>query len=113
VIFAVLVTNSNPADDNGSMFEWRVPQFKSVSQFDEYIAECKKRSMFNIPVDVRMSDKIVTLATCNYEFDDARLIVVARSVREDETPDVRPSKPNRAPLYPQAWYDRNGGQRPE
>ena len=44
-----------------------------------------------------------------YDFDDARLVVIARERREGESINIDVSKAyyNQNPKYPQAWYDIN------
>jgi sortase B len=59
-------------------------------------------------VDVQVSDPLLTLSTCSHEFDDARLVVVARLVRNGENPAVDTSRVtlNSNPRYPQVYYDK-------
>ncbi len=54
-------------------------------EFGEYIKEVNARSYFNTDIDVAFGDKLLTLSTCDYEYDDTRFVVVARKLRENET----------------------------
>lgn len=112
VIYSVFVTNPSPEQDNGNMFEWRISDFSSKDSFDSYITKCKKRSLFNIQIDVKPDDKLISLSTCAYDFDDARLVVAARKVRDGEAIDFSNVKVNESILYPQVWYDVHGGTKP-
>ena len=63
-------------------------------------------SFYNIPVDVREDDTIITLSTCSYEYDNFRLVVMGRKVREGEESTVHVSEITKNPnvLYPDVWY---------
>lgn len=58
------------------------PTFKNEADFYSYTGEMKEKSLFTIPVDVKPSDSLLTLATC---VEDERLVVVFRRLREGET----------------------------
>lgn len=107
-VYAVFISNSDPADDNGYLFPYN---FIDVSQdkFESYIEEIDKRKLYTTGVDINSSDKLLTLSTCCYDFDEARLVVVARLRREGESVSVDTSKAyeNPNPKYPQKWYDVN------
>lgn len=107
-VYAVFISNSDPADDNGYLFPYN---FVDVSQekFNSYIEEIDKRKFYTTGVDINSSDKLLTLSTCCYDFDEARLVVVARLKREGESVSVDTSKAyeNPNPKYPQKWYDVN------
>ena len=109
-IFAAFVSNGNPKDDNGYLFNYTITDFSSDDQFMSFIQEIQKRSLFNTNISVLPDDKILTLSTCSYEFSDARLVIVARLCRENEDISVDTSgvEINPAPRYPQAWYDAKG-----
>lgn len=105
-VYAVFITNAYESDDNGYVLPYNFIDI-SDSQFEDYIAEIDKRKLYTTGVDINSSDKILTLSTCSYEFDDARLVVVARLKRTGESINVDTSKAveNPNPKYPQAWYD--------
>ncbi len=113
-IFAVFKTNTRKEHDNGEVFNYCRDSFDSEEDFLQFVDELKKRSIINTSVDVLGDDEIITLSTCTYEFDDARLVVVARRVREGENNEVDTTTAvlNPNPLYPQIWYDKNGGKKP-
>ena len=49
--------------------------FLEPNDFENYVAEVKKRSVFKSNVEVSADDRIVSLVTCSYEFDDARMLI--------------------------------------
>lgn len=113
-IFAIFITNASGEQNNGTVFEYRTPDFASQSDFLSFVAQVKERSIINTGVDVVAGDKIVTLSTCTGEFEDARLVVVARRVRTGEYSTIDESlvSVNGNPRYPQAYYDKRGISNP-
>lgn len=113
-VFAVFITNANPEQDNGYLFKFNFTELpwqddeQYAELFDKYIHSCRERSLYNTGVDVKSSDKLLTLTTTSNEFKGARIVVVARMVRDGESPEVPLSlvKENKSPRYPQAWYDK-------
>jgi sortase B len=94
------------AQDNAGRF-FRT-EFTSERQFLEYYNEIRQCSIINTGVDVKYSDQLLTLCTCTYEFDDARLLVVARRVRDGESSqvDVSKSSINQDVVYPEIYYKK-------
>lgn len=113
-VYAAFITNSKESDDNGYIFNYTVTEFGSNEKFMEYMAAVDERKLYSTGVDIQPDDKIITLQTCTYEFSDARLVVIGRMLRENEstTIDTSLAVPNENPRYPQAWYDKNGKTNP-
>lgn len=111
-VFAVFIATDSPISDNG--FSYTVTDFSSDNKFGEFINEVKQRSLINTDVSVQTDDKILTLVTTSREFDNARLVVMGRMVRENESSDVNidGATLNTSPKYPQAWYDKKGESNP-
>ncbi len=105
-IYAVFISNSKPADDNGRVFNYIFVN-AGVERFRNYIAEIDKRKLYTTGVDINENDKILTLSTCCYDFEDARLVVVGRLLREGESAEIDFSlaAENPEPKFPQAYYD--------
>ena len=107
-VYAVFITNSMPSDDNGHIFNYIFTNAAN-NQFMNYVREIDKRKLYSTGVDINENDKIITLSTCCYDFDDARLVVVGRLLREGESADIDFSlaRKNENPKFPQAYYDKN------
>ncbi|MCL2514060.1 MAG: hypothetical protein FWF08_09170, partial [Oscillospiraceae bacterium] len=90
-------------------FNYIVTDFMSDQSFAKYIDALVERRLYDTGVDIRSTDKLITLSTCVYDFDEARLVIVGRLAREGENIDVDTSvvKTNINPRYPQAWYTKN------
>lgn len=108
LVYAAFLTNSKESDDNGYVLPYNFIDIGDA-KFEAYIEEIDKRKFYTTGVDINYTDKILTLSTCAYDFDEARLVVVARERREGESINVDVSKAyyNQNPKYPQAWYDIN------
>lgn len=113
-VYAVFVLNASKADDNGYIYNISRQNFASDEDFENWSGEAYERSLINTGVDVTKEDNIITLVTCVYDFDDARLVVMARETREgeSETADTSFSKANPSPRYPKRWYDDRGAAYP-
>ncbi len=48
--------------------------------FAGYLSRLRKNSTFRSNGDLEVGDRVVTLSTCSYEFDDARYVVVGKLV---------------------------------
>jgi len=112
-IYAVFISNSMPSDDNGHIFNYIFTDANN-SRFSDYIREIDKRKLYTTGIDINENDKIITLSTCCYDFEDARLAVVGRLVREGENPAVDTSlaQENPEPKFPQAYYNVKGKNNP-
>jgi len=51
-------------------------EFESDDAFLRYVEQIKSKSVFSSDIEVTADDRIVSLVTCTYDFNDARLIVV-------------------------------------
>ena len=58
---------------------WR-HTFDDEVDFANWIDEAKNRSDFTSDVEILPSDRVITLSTCSYVFDNARYVVVGRLV---------------------------------
>ena len=52
--------------------------FTDRDTFENWLRQTEEKSMFSSNVTVDGADRVVTLSTCTYDFDDARYIVVAK-----------------------------------
>ncbi|MEE1186383.1 MAG: competence/damage-inducible protein A [Acutalibacteraceae bacterium] len=116
-VFAAFITNAETKDDNGYFFDYTVSQFLTDGDFLSWVEQVKARSLYQTAVDVIASDEILTLSTCTYELSgvELRFVVCARKVRDGEDLSVNTDSAqlNASPIYPQVWYDKRGGEKPE
>lgn len=105
-IYAVFLTNGDGSADNGYLFPYLFRNVSSDQVFKTYIDQIDKRKIYSTGVDILPTDQILTLSTCTYEFNNARLVVVARLLRDGESEeiDVSKAKASEDPLYPNYWY---------
>lgn len=101
--------------EHGEFFNYMQGAFNSEAEFMNFVYNLRIRSMFDIPVTCNEDDQIITLSTCCYEFYEWRCVVVARKVRpgEDASVDVNLASLNPSPLFPDVYYERYGGERPD
>lgn len=66
-VFSVYVT-----DDNDNYIK---TNFDNKSEYKEFLDKIKNKSIYKSDINVDENDKIITLSTCSYEFDDARMVV--------------------------------------
>ena len=101
--------------EHGEFFNYMQGEFNSDAEFMNFVYNSRIRSFFNIPVTCNEDDQIITLSTCCYEFYQWRCVIVARKVRpgEDENVDVNLATRNSSPLFPDVYYGRYGGERPD
>ena len=114
-MFAVFVTNTLPEHDNGEVFNYRRSEFADEEDFNNWIEQIRLRSVVNTDIEVSYEDEILTLSTCAYDFDDARLVVMARRVADDgyDKYTVYSSSINPNPMYPEIWYTKKGLTKPQ
>ena len=53
---------------------WKIG-FESDAEFETWIKEVQNRSWFTSPLSPAVTDRILTLSTCSYEFDNARYVL--------------------------------------
>lgn len=113
-VYGVFLTNSAPEQDNGYVFDYTVPNLGTVESFAGYVDQINQRRLYDTGVDILSSDKLLTLSTSVDDFEGARLVVVARLVRDGEGKGIDETlvKKNKSPRYPQVWYDAAGKTNP-
>lgn len=123
-IYGVLITTARPEEDNGYVFNYIYP-YMNGENFKGFIEEVNKRRLYITDVDINDDDKMLILSTCVRNLDtykngiktykaDARLVVVARAVRdgESETVNVDNVYNNKNVKYPQIYYDNKNIENP-
>ena len=75
-VFVSVVYTNSPS-------EFKFYQFadaQTPEQFDEYIARCKEKALYDTGVSAEYGDKLITLCTCEYTNKNGRLVLVAKKV---------------------------------
>lgn len=66
-IFSMYVTDTD--------FDYNRTYFAGDEEYEVLLREIQSRSIFKTDIEVTKEDKILTLSTCTYEFDNARFTV--------------------------------------
>ncbi len=86
-IIGYFVVNASEAPDK--VFDYHnYINFTDEAQFNSFIKEVNDRSYMHNNVDVKYGDKLVTLSTCSGEFENGRLVIIGRKVRDGESDTV-------------------------
>lgn len=87
VVFSVFESSMLKSEKN-YFYLRRFEELKTgEKEIEKLTEELKKRSIYNIPVEVTPNDKIMCLVTCSYESKDGRLLIFGRKIRQDEVVD--------------------------
>lgn len=74
-IFAAYVTDTS--------FYYINTDFHNDAEWLEFIRTCQEKSQYPTDVILTEDDIILTLSTCTYEYDDARYVVQARLIQDE------------------------------
>lgn len=109
-IYAVFVLNSSKKDDNDYIYNISRKEFYSDEDFNSWVSEAKARSVVNTDVSVENGDSILTLVTSCDDFPNARLVVMAKSIQENEYELYagNNASANSQAVYPERWYTLRG-----
>jgi SrtB family sortase len=114
VIIAQFVTNSEPHDDDGKIFDYQnYVNFTSQEPytFETFKNEVTARTQFNTGIEFDETDKYLTMSTCSYEWEEARFVMVARKLRPGETVesfDTSKYAANPDPYWPSIYWKYMG-----
>lgn len=120
LVYTAFYSTGSIKNNGGYFFNYIYPNMGPVSMAG-YIEQIKQRAIYTTGIDLKSSDRIITLSTCTHSLDaacgmdiDGRLVVVGRLLRAGENVDVDTSKAKSNPNYrrPQIWYDKNGKKNP-
>lgn len=78
-IFAVLVTTAS--EGKGFRYHTFIAA-ESQQEYDEFVSQCKKLSLYDTGITPQYGDRLITLSTCEYSRTNGRLVVVARLINE-------------------------------
>lgn len=54
---------------------------ENQAEYDEFVENCKKSSLYETGVTAEYGDQLLTLSTCEYSQEDGRFAVVARKIK--------------------------------
>ena len=84
-VFAVMLIAAVETPGHGEVFDYTKTDFGSDDEFLVFVNEAYKRSSIDTPVkDITPEDNILSLSTCSYEFKHARVVVMAKMVKNGE-----------------------------
>ncbi|RDY27460.1 SrtB family sortase [Romboutsia weinsteinii] len=63
-------------------FDYLRNEFNSDEEYKNYLQAIKSKSLFSSDLPVSTDDKIITLSTCSYEFNDARTVIHGKLISE-------------------------------
>ncbi len=109
-IFAIMIVNDTEDDTFGYSYSPYRPLFTSQNDFMQWIDHSRQRSLFDINVDVKPQDEIITLSTCCYDYENARFVLLGRLVRdgEQETVNTADAVINTDVIYSKKYYNKKG-----
>ena len=67
---------------NSESFKYNKHVDMDEAEFAEYVASCKKRSIYDTGVTAEYGDQLITLSTCEYTYTNGRFVVVAKKIVE-------------------------------
>lgn len=120
LIYTAFYTTVRAKADNGYVFNYIVPNM-SNSKFEGFIEQVNQRALYKTAVDLKSTDRIITLSTCSHTYDklcgttvDSRLVVIGRLLRSGESDKVDTDKAKSNPNYrkPQIYYTNKGKKNP-
>lgn len=107
-IYSVFIINSKPEDDGGYIYNYKQKHFSDALEFENWIAEAKHRSIIDTNISASYGDNILTLVTDSEEFSGAKLVIMAKSVKENENINTINSVIAKNPRYPKIYYTQKG-----
>lgn len=75
-ILSVFITSANI----GEGFVYHTFVDGDEQTFTDFVAECKRLSLYDTQVDAVYGDKLLTLSTCDHGIDNGRFVVVAKRI---------------------------------
>ncbi len=120
LVYTAFYTTGKVKFNGGYFFNYIYPNM-GTSSMKGYIEQVDQRAIYKTGIDLKPTDRIITLSTCTHSLDaacgtdiDGRLVVVGRLIRAGESTEVDTSKAKANPNYrrPQIWYDKKGKTNP-
>lgn len=68
-------------DDENEFEYFNFTNATNENEYNSFIEDCKKRSIYPIDREVKYKDKLITISTCEYSQKNGRLVIVANEVK--------------------------------
>lgn len=101
-VTAVFAVTARTEDADYFAFNTYV-DFDTDEEEQEYLDQVEQRAFYITGDYVRSDEKLLSLCTCTYQMEDARLVVMARPLREGESTEADEVTVNPDPLVPDRW----------
>lgn len=101
-VVAVYAVTARTSDADYFAFNTYV-DFETDAEEQSYLNEIAQRAFYTTGDFMNADEKLLSLCTCTYQMPDARLVVVARPLREGESAQADPVTINPSPLVPERW----------
>lgn len=79
-IISVFKESVDPEENNVFYYN-RYSNSDNEEQFNEFISNIEHLSLYDIEIEPRYGDSFLTLSTCEYSYNDGRMVVVAKLVK--------------------------------
>ena len=100
-IVAVYAVTSRESDGDVFHFNQYIDLDDAAEQ--TFLDEVAKRAFYTTGDYAYPTERLLTLSTCTYQMDDARLVILARPLRDGETTEADTVHINIDPLLPARW----------
>lgn len=110
VIFAVMKIDAYGGENNMPTFDFLITDFESDEAFGRYVSDIRAHSIYDTKdiVSVTENDRIITMSTCSYEYDNFRTVLVARKIHEGESFDFSALAFAEECIMPPVWGEWQG-----
>ena len=100
-IVAVYAVTSRESDGDVFHFNEYIDLDDAAEQ--TFLDEVAKRAFYTTGDYAYPTERLLTLSTCTYQMDDARMVILARPLRDGETTEADTVHVNSDPLLPARW----------
>ena len=100
-IVAVYAVTSRESDGDVFHFNEYIDLDDAAEQ--TFLDEVAKRAFYTTGDYAYPTERLLTLSTCTYQMDDARMVILARPLRDGETTEADTVHLNSDPLLPARW----------
>ena len=65
--------------DNGFKY-YNYTNFYDEDEFNSFVGKCRDLEFYNTSIDLKYTDKLITLSTCEYSQKNGRMVIVAKKI---------------------------------